>query len=218
MENSKISEQFKENEQLNSYDKNNGKITPSLIKKNNLGNSLFTENILNTIQTNEINIENSTIIGTKLIEADNNDERYLKAIKKKNEVAILKDENKLIEILQLKTLEKILRFLGSNLKEFYYDISFGIYSCEEIVELRKTLDNMSFKKENFLKHSYNYNKDLTHEKKLRKTPQCKDLIFDTVQKEIDLLNQESNISKGNAIKFQDQKEQKLICDKEEFTK
>ena len=181
MENSKFSEQFKEKGQLNSYDKNNGKITPSLIKKNNLGNSLFTENILNTIQTNEINIENSTIIGTKLIEADNNDERYLKAIKKKNEVAILKDENKLIEILKLKTLEKILRFLGSNLKEFYYDISFGIYSCEEIVELRKTLDNMSFKKENFLKHSYNYNKDLTPERKLRKTPQCNDLIFDTIQ-------------------------------------
>ena len=46
------------------------------------------------------------MIGTKVVEADNNDDRYLKAIKKKGEIAILKGENKLINLLIQKKKEK----------------------------------------------------------------------------------------------------------------
>ena len=104
-----------------------------------------------------------------MVETDNNDERYLKAIKQKGEIAILKGENKLIEIIKLETLEKILSLLQITLKEFYYDISFGIYSCEEIVELRKRLEtNSSLKNENFKKNSDNHNYNLNIDGNIKK--------------------------------------------------
>ena len=127
----------RKSETLNMNSKDNiNPIFSSIINHNTIGASTLSENILTTFHTNEINLENSTIIGTKLVEADNNDERYLKAIKQKGEIAIIKDENKLIEIIKLKSFGKILALIGTTLNEYYYDISFGIYSCEEIVELR----------------------------------------------------------------------------------
>ena len=57
------------------YEKIMTKISSSLYSRNKYGNHSLDENILTTIQTNEINIENSTVIGTKVVEADNDDER-----------------------------------------------------------------------------------------------------------------------------------------------
>ena len=57
------------------------KISSSLYTRNKYGNHNLNENILTTIQTNEINIENSTVIGTKVVEADNDDERLNKKMK-----------------------------------------------------------------------------------------------------------------------------------------
>ena len=173
----------------NNKDEDINKISSSIINKNKDQQINIKDNILTTIQTNEINVENSMIIGTKLVETDNNDERYLKAIKQKGEIAILKGENKLLEIIKLGTLEKILSFLGTNLKEFYYDISFGIYSCEEIIELRKTLETN--KKGNYFKKDSNkYIPYLNLNEKQEKISLPNDIVPDSQPKEKDLQNNE----------------------------
>ena len=128
---------------LNDNDIDMADNAPSKIIHNNNKIDPVSENIFSKTQKNEINIEDSTMIGTKVVEADNNDDRYLKAIKKKGEIAILKGENKLIKILKLKSFEKIISLIGKTLNEYYYDISFGVYSCEEIIEQRKVLETIS---------------------------------------------------------------------------
>ena len=185
--------------------KNMNDIASSIIQQNRNRNiTTSSENILTTIQTNEINIENSTVIGTKLVETDNNDLRYLKAIKKKGEIAILKGENQLIEIIKLKSFEKILKLIGTKLKEFYYDISFGIYSCEEIVELRNNLNiDTNMKKDNRIKDIYNNNIELESCEKIEKISPWDDIIFDCVEKKINLLsNKEKNIINEDMSKIE----------------
>ena len=172
----------------NCQGENINSISSSIIKQNCKGNIITSENILTTIQINEINIENSTVIGTKLVETDNNDQRYLKAIKQKGEIAILKGENKLIEIIKLKSLEKILKLIGTKLKEFYYDISFGIYSCEEIVELRNNLNiDKNMKKTSIIKDNNHYNFELEPGSKLEKISLCDEIIFNGADKQINFL-------------------------------
>ena len=193
---------------INDDDKN--QISSSIINENNDGKiNKANNNMLTTIQTNEINVENSTIIGTKLVETDNSDERYLKAIKQKGEIAILRGENKLIDIIKLNTLEKILDLLGTNLKEFYYDISFGIYSCEEIVELRKTLETN--KKDNNFKKEFSKNNDLNKNEKSEKISSPNDIIYDISQKKIDLSNDKDNDKENIPTKGNDEiKNEKLL--------
>ena len=194
------------------------KISSSLYTRNKYGNHNLNENILTTIQTNEINIENSTVIGTKVVEADNDDERYLKAIKQKNEVAILKGENILIEIIKIKTLKKILKLIGTTLKNYYYDISFGIYSCEEIVELRKTLDiNSNLNDKNVGKDKNNYNLYMKPDKQLEKITLSNDIIFEAVQKEINKSNELKGKSDLKKETIQDKKSKK-ISEKESIFK
>ena len=173
------------------------KINPifsSLINHNNIGTTTLSEKILTSFQINEIKLENSTIIGTKLVETDNSDKRYLKAIKQKGEIAIIKDEKQLIDIIKLKSLEKILKLIGTTLHKFYYDISFGIYSCEEIVELRKTSDFNSISQNNNLnEHDENYSYCPTDDNKLEKLNLSNDIIFDSEQKKLKILNQGKEI-------------------------
>ena len=200
-----------ENELVNLNDKKTKIVSSTIIKNNNYSNSNAPNNILASIQTNEINVENSTVIGTKLVETDNNDERYLKAIKQKGEIAILKGENKLIEIIKLETLEKILSLLRITLKEFYYDISFGIYSCEEIVELRKGLEsNSSLKNENLKTNSDNHNYNLNCDGHIENICLSNDNIIDTVQKQLDLMKGEKEIIPLTEVKNKNEKENKLL--------
>ena len=200
-----------EDELVNFDNKKTKTVSSSIIKHNNYSNSNVPDNLLASIQTNEINVENSTVIGTKLVETDNNDERYLKAIKQKGEIAILKGENKLIEIIKLETLEKILSLLQITLKEFYYDISFGIYSCEEIVELRKRLEtNSSLKNENFKKNSDNHNYNLNLDGNIKKISLSNDNIIDTIQKKLDLIKGEKEINPLTEVKNKNEKENKLL--------
>ena len=200
-----------EDELVNFDNKKTKTVSSSIIKHNNYSNSNVPDNILTSIQTNEINVENSTVIGTKLVETDNNDERYLKAIKQKGEIAILKGENKLIEIIKLETLEKILSLLQITLKEFYYDISFGIYSCEEIVELRKGLEtNSSLKNEKFKKNADNHNYNLNLDGNIEKISLSNDNIIDTIQKKLDLIKGEKEINPLTEVKNKNEKENKLL--------
>ena len=209
----------KEDEFNNNQNEIINTITSSIINHNKDGTTSISENILTTVQTNEINIEKSSIIGTKLVEADNNDQRYLKAIKQKGEVAILKDENKLVEIIKLETLNRILRLIGTNLKEFYYDISFGIYSCEEIIELRKSYETKFPGQRNNFNNDYDYfNCYLPHEKQLEKINLSNDIIFDTVQKKINILDNERGFDNIKERKNDNENENKLLNNKKIFGK
>ena len=66
----------------------------------------------NTVDIN--NLPNATEVHNLEITTKEGDNTYLDAIKFKGEVAVLKEENKLIEILKYKTLEKIFKFCNKN--------------------------------------------------------------------------------------------------------
>ena len=162
--------------------------TTKTVEKRDDGTAHISEHVVTKKQKNEINVEGSTISGTKQIEAGANDKKYIDAIEYKGEVAILKGENHLMNMLKLDSLKTILRLMGVDLKDFYYDISFGIYTSEEITEFRKSLSTkLENKKDEYVKE---YDYIIASDEKLSLPIFFGDEIFENVQKEIDKINAE----------------------------
>ena len=130
-------------------------ITTTVHKKDD-GTIKVSENVVTKTQKNEINVQEAKIIGTKNIEAGADERKYIEAIHYKGEVAILKTENEIMNILKFDSLEKILKLMGRTLEDFCYDISYGIYTSEEIVEFRNSYNTRnSIKRGEYVKE-YDY--------------------------------------------------------------
>ena len=171
-------------------DNPDGKVTTTTtttIKKRDDGTTHTSEHTIIKKQKNEINVEDSKLLGTKQIEAANN-EIYVNAVEYKNEVAILKGENNLINMIKLESLKVILRLMGTDLKDFCYDMSFGIYSSEEITEFRKSLSTKIENKVDEYVKDYDY--IIAPDEKLLLPNFSGDEIFENVQKEIDIIIEE----------------------------
>ena len=141
------------------------------------------ERRLSVTQTNEINVKDATTTGVKTVEGG---EAYISALKLKGEVAILKGENHLINIINLKSLEVIIKLMGTTLEDFYYDISYGLYTSEEIVEFRRSLSS-SIKRDEYIK---DYDYMIPPEDKVQ-LPVCfAEDIFDIVQNSLEIMRAE----------------------------
>ena len=81
---------------------------------------------------NEIKLDSNTKVDVSEVDADQDDVQFMQAIKKKGQLAILKDSNHYICNIKLKMLEDILKKMGTNLNDEINLIAFGIYSMEEI--------------------------------------------------------------------------------------
>ena len=130
--------------------------TTKTVLKGDDGSTHYTEHVQVRRQSNQINVADSLVTGTKNIEAGADDERYVKSITYKGELAVLREENHLIEMLKLSSLEVILRLMNTTLKDFCYDISFGIYSSEEIQEFRKSITTKAENKVDDYVKDYDY--------------------------------------------------------------
>ena len=141
------------------------------------------ERRLSVTQTNEINVKDATTTGVKTVEGG---DAYIKALKLKGEVAILKGENHLINIINLKSLEVIIKLMGTTLEDFYYDISYGLYTSEEIVEFRRSLSS-SIKRDEYVK---DYDYIIPPEDKVQ-LPVCfAEDIFEKVQNSLEIMRAE----------------------------
>ena len=165
-----------------------GKVTTTkttTITKKDDGSNRLSERVIIKKQGNKINVEESELIGEKQIEAGNNDPRFVEAIEYKGEIAILKGENQLMNIIKLESLNEILKLMGTNLHEFCYDISFGIYSSEEITEFRKSISSKIENKVDTYVKDYDY--IMAPDEKLILPSFFDDEIFDNVQKRVDII-------------------------------
>ena len=150
--------------------------TTTTVNQRDDGTAHISERSVVRKEGNQINVEESELVGQKNLEG--NEENFIKAVEQKHELAILKGENQLISIIRLESFLKILSQMGTNLKDFIYDISMGIYSSEEIIEFRKSL---STKLENYVK---DYDCILEQDAKLLLPSFFGEEIFENVEKKI----------------------------------
>ena len=98
----------------------------------------FTDTEVSKNVKNEIKLDSDTKVKVSEVDAGQDDAQYLEIIKSKGQLAVLKDSNHYICMLPLKHLENILKKMGTNLSEEINLIAFGIYSLEEINEIKKS--------------------------------------------------------------------------------
>ena len=98
----------------------------------------FTDTEVSKNVKNEIQLDSNTKVKESEIDAGQDENKYLEIIKTKGQLAVLKDSNHYICMLPLKYLENILKKMGTNLNDEINLIAFGIYSMEEINEIRKS--------------------------------------------------------------------------------
>ena len=162
--------------------------TTKTVLKGDDGSTHYTEHVQVRRQSNQINVADSLVTGTKNIEAGADDERYVKSITYKGELAVLREENHLIEMLKLSSLEVILRLMNTTLKDFCYDISFGIYSSEEIQEFRKSITTKAENKVDDYVKDYDY--IIEPDEKMLLPSFFNEEIFESVQNKIDTMMEE----------------------------
>ena len=112
-----------------------------------------TKSTENKDDKSEIKLDSNTKVKVSEVDADQDDQQFLDAIKKKGQLAILKDTNHYICNLKLKMMEDILKKMGTNLNDEINLIAFGIYSMEEINKIKsKVLEVAPIKFENVTRY------------------------------------------------------------------
>ena len=112
-----------------------------------------TKSTENKNDKSEIKLDSNTKVKVSEVDADQDNKQFLDAIKKKGQLAILKDTNHYICNLKLKMMEDILKKMGTNLSDEINLIAFGIYSMEEINKIKsKVLEVAPIKFENVTRY------------------------------------------------------------------
>ena len=154
------------------------------------GKTTITSNEVSKSVKNEIQLDSDTKVKVSEVDAGQDDAMYLELIKKKDQLAILKDTNHYICMLSVKHMENIFKKMGSNLKDEINLISFGIYSMEEINEIKKSfiLDVPKVVFENVTK---NFEVKLPELNKMNQNKNyLNNKIFENVQDKIDFIKAE----------------------------
>ena len=116
------------------------------------------------------------------------DTKYVDAIRSKKELGILFDD-KLITYISVNAFEKILKFMDEDLDNYFDSLSFGIYSSQEITELKKSIKTIvPIKEENITKYFEIYLEE--DKNKLNNFANLKDDIFLNVDKELERIKEE----------------------------
>ena len=102
-----------------------------------------------------------------------NDTKYVDAIRSKNDLAIMYNE-KVITYIKVSSFENILKLMNESLNTYFDSLAFGIYSSEEIYELRNSIRIQPPKKENYTKNFEGY---LTEDLKLNRFKNLNDDVF-----------------------------------------
>ena len=110
----------------------------SVMQINPDGSTTITDSFISSTVKNEIKLDSNTKVNVSEVDAELDDKKYIEALRSKDVLAILKDANRMICSIPLSAGENILKKMGSSLQNDFHLFSFGIYSLEEINEIRKT--------------------------------------------------------------------------------
>ena len=158
----------------------------SIMQVNPDGSTTITDSIVSTSVKNEIKLDENTKINVSEVDADLDDKKYIQAMREKNQLAVLKDTNKMICIIPLKAAENILKKMGGSLEEDFSSFAFGIYSMEEINEIRKSLVYEKPKKV-FVNIIKDFDIIMPPLERLpRNNKQLNSLLFQNVQEKLDM--------------------------------
>ena len=144
-------------------------------------------------KTTKINYDAAVDAKTFVYETDKAETKYFKALELKNEVAIFITDkgNRPVDIIELKSFEKIMNMVGTSYKVGYDMVVYSIYSMEEIYEFKRSIKNSTTGKEN----NYVYNLQKIYEyslppcKKFKRIKPC-DHVMELVAKELQRLKDE----------------------------
>ena len=162
----------------------------SIMQVNPDGSTTITDSIVSTSVKNEIKLDENTKINVSEVDADLDDKKYIQAMREKNQLAVLKDTNKMICIIPLKAAENILKKMGGSLEEDFSSFAFGIYSMEEINEIRKSLVYEKPKKV-FVNIIKDFDIIMPPLERLpRNNKQLNSLLFQNVQEKLDMIKAE----------------------------
>jgi hypothetical protein len=112
----------------------------SIININPDGKTTIANSTVSKSVKNEIKLDNDTKVSVSELDAGQDDVKYIDVLRKKGQLAILKGTNQYISMLSLKHFELILKKMGTNLQEEINLVAFGIYSIEEINEIKKSIE------------------------------------------------------------------------------
>ena len=116
------------------------------------------------------------------------DTKYVDAIRAKKELGVLFND-KLLTYITVNAFENILKLMDENLDNYFDALSFGIYSYQEILELKKSIKTIEIeKKENIIKYFEVYSEE--NKNKLNHFTNLNDDIFKSVDKELDFIKEE----------------------------
>ena len=120
------------------------------------------------------------------------DTKYVDAIRAKKELGILFDD-KLSTYISVNAFENILKKMDENLDNYFDALSFGIYSYQEIIELKKSIKTITTEKENIIKYFEVYSEQ--NNKKLDKFAKLNDDIFKSVDRQLEIIKEEEERKK-----------------------
>jgi hypothetical protein len=129
------------NKQEETVDQDGNTVTTkrkSIMQINPDGSTTITDSFVSSTVKNEIKLDANTKVNVSEVDAELDDKKYIEALHSKDILAILKDANQMICLIPLSAGENILKKMGSSLQKDFSLFSFGIYSLEEINEIRRT--------------------------------------------------------------------------------
>ena len=166
----------------------------SIMEINPDGSTTITDSVISSTIKNEIKLDENTKVNVNEIDADIDDVKYINALRTKNQLAALKNDNQMICLFPLSAGENILKKMGSSIENDFSLFAFGIYSMEEINELRKTsILEKPKKPPNYTRDFYAYIPPLDRLERNRECPV--NLLFKNVQERLDLIKAEEERKK-----------------------
>ena len=121
------------------------------------------------------------------------DTKYVDAIRAKKELGVLFND-KLLTYITVNAFENILKLMDENLENYFDALSFGIYSYQEILELKKSIKTIEIeKKENIIKYFEVYSEE--NKNKLNHFTNLNDDIFKSVDKQFEFIKEEEERKK-----------------------
>ena len=121
------------------------------------------------------------------------DTKYVDAIRAKKELGILFND-KLFTYISVNAFERILKFMDERLENYFDSLSFGIYSSQEITELKKSIITIpQEKEENITKYFEVFAEE--DKNKLYQIKNLNDDVFLMVDKELEIIKEEEERKK-----------------------
>ena len=166
----------------------------SIMEVNPDGSTTITDSIVSSSLKNEIKLDENTKVNVSEVDAELDDKKYIDAMRSKNQLAVLKDSNQMICMIPLSAAENILKKMGGTLEEDFSTFAFGIYSLEEINEIRKSMIIEPTKKPpNFTK---DFNIYMPHIERIKRNNNLlNNNLFKNVQDKLDFIKAEEERKK-----------------------